>query len=91
VLGCTGAVGQRFVQYLDQHPWFDVVALAASDKSAGKRYDEATRWQPTSDVPDYAKSARVVRCIPSDMPDVDLVFSALVSTLPSLMCIASLH
>ena len=39
ILGCTGAVGQRFVQYLEGHPWFEVVALAASEKSAGTMYD----------------------------------------------------
>lgn len=45
VLGATGAVGQRFLQLLDGHPWFEVVELAASDRSAGKRYREACAWR----------------------------------------------
>jgi aspartate-semialdehyde dehydrogenase len=45
VLGATGAVGQRFVQLLDGHPWFEVAEVAASDRSAGKRYAEACTWR----------------------------------------------
>jgi aspartate-semialdehyde dehydrogenase len=45
ILGATGTVGQRFVQILEEHPWFEVKWLAASDRSAGKRYREATSWQ----------------------------------------------
>jgi aspartate-semialdehyde dehydrogenase len=45
VLGATGAVGQRFVQLLEAHPWFEVVEVAASDRSAGKRYQDACTWR----------------------------------------------
>ena len=45
VLGATGAVGQRFVQLLADHPWFEVSELAASDRSAGKPYREAASWR----------------------------------------------
>ena len=44
ILGATGSVGQRFIALLDNHPWFKVVALAASDRSAGQTYAKATRW-----------------------------------------------
>jgi aspartate-semialdehyde dehydrogenase len=56
VLGATGAVGQRFVQLLADHPWFEVAELAASDRSAGKRYRDACAWRlpgaPTGAVAD---------------------------------------
>ena len=45
ILGATGTVGQRFIQLLEDHPWFSATWLAASDRSAGKRYREATSWQ----------------------------------------------
>jgi aspartate-semialdehyde dehydrogenase len=44
ILGATGSVGQRFISLLDNHPWFKVVALAASDRSVGQPYSKATRW-----------------------------------------------
>ncbi len=44
VLGATGSVGQRFISLLDHHPWFKVVALAASDRSVGQKYSQAARW-----------------------------------------------
>ena len=51
VLGATGAVGQRFVQLLQNHPLFEIVALTASDRSEGKRYAEAARWVTDGDMP----------------------------------------
>jgi aspartate-semialdehyde dehydrogenase len=51
VLGATGAVGQRFVQLLDDHPWFEVAEVAASDRSAGKTYGEACTWRLPGTVP----------------------------------------
>lgn len=51
ILGATGAVGQRFVQLLAGHPWFEVVALAASDRSAGRRYTDACQWIISGDPP----------------------------------------
>jgi aspartate-semialdehyde dehydrogenase len=51
VLGATGAVGQRFVQLLDGHPWFELVELAASDRSAGKRYADACTWRLATPPP----------------------------------------
>ena len=51
ILGATGAVGQRFVQLLAQHPWFEIVALAASDRSAGRPYAEVCNWVISGDPP----------------------------------------
>jgi len=51
VLGATGAVGQRFVQLLEGHPWFEVAEVAASDRSAGKRYREACTWRLAGAIP----------------------------------------
>ena len=51
ILGATGMVGQRFIQLLHQHPWFEITWLAASDRSAGKRYDEACRWKLDTPLP----------------------------------------
>lgn len=57
VIGATGMVGQRFLTLLDNHPWFQVKALAASGRSAGKRYEDAVkgRWALTIPMPKYAK------------------------------------
>ena len=60
VLGATGAVGQRFVQLLADHPWFEVVELAASDRSAGKPYREACTWRLATLLPETS-AARVVK------------------------------
>lgn len=75
ILGATGLVGQRLVQMLADHPWFDVRVLAASDNSVGKPYGDAARWHLGSDMPAYARSMVVQPCTPT--PDIPLVFSAL--------------
>jgi aspartate-semialdehyde dehydrogenase len=76
VLGATGAVGQRFVSLLDGHPWFRVVALAASDRSAGKRYNQATRWFLSEPMPAYARDMEVATCRPAGL-EARLAFSGL--------------
>src|SRR6185295_16709613 len=76
VLGATGSVGQRFVSLLDQHPWFKVVALAASDRSVGQRYADAARWILDDPMPDYARNMIVVPATPECI-DAKIVFSAL--------------
>ena len=57
VIGCTGMVGQRFITLLENHPWFQLTAVAASARSAGKTYEEATspRWAMDAPIPDEAK------------------------------------
>ncbi len=51
ILGATGTVGQRMIQLLEGHPWFEVSAVAASDNSAGKNYAQATRWMLETPIP----------------------------------------
>jgi aspartate-semialdehyde dehydrogenase len=75
ILGATGTVGQRFLQLLDGHPRFVVTALAASDRSAGKRYAEACTWRLPGDMPPAVR-ALVVQA-PEPPLDCDLVFSSL--------------
>lgn len=60
IVGCTGVVGQQFVRMLDSHPWFEVVLLAASSRSAGKTYAEAARWSLGAEIPGYAAAMPVV-------------------------------
>ncbi|HET8644669.1 MAG TPA: aspartate-semialdehyde dehydrogenase [Vicinamibacteria bacterium] len=59
VLGATGAVGQRFIQLLDGHPWFEVAEVAASDRSAGKTYREAATWRLDTELPEAVADLRV--------------------------------
>ena len=75
VLGATGAVGQRFVQLLDRHPWFEVSALTGSDRSVGKTYREACRWVLPEPMPEDVRERRIVPTEPG--LDAALVFSAL--------------
>lgn len=78
VLGATGMVGQRFIELLQGHPWFELVALAASDKHNGLPYAEVTSWRLSgSDMPAEAARLPVVPCRPEAMPGVKAVFSAL--------------
>ncbi len=77
VLGATGAVGQRFVQLLAQHPWFNLTALTASDRSAGKRYGEVVNWRLDVPFPKSVEDIRIRTTGVKSLKDVDLVFSAL--------------
>ena len=76
VLGATGSVGQRFVSLLDKHPWFKVVALAASDRSVGLKYAQAARWVLDDPLPEYARDMVVVPAS-TDCVEAKIVFSAL--------------
>ncbi len=75
ILGATGTVGQRFVQLLENHPQFEITALAASDRSAGKPYAQACAWKLAGAMPGYVKEI-VVEAIEPPL-DCDLVFSSL--------------
>jgi aspartate-semialdehyde dehydrogenase len=77
ILGATGTVGQRFVQLLASHPWFEVSALAASDRSAGQRYADVCRWLLPTPIPDAVREL-IVQPIGSEL-DCRLIFSALPS------------
>lgn len=80
VLGATGMVGQRFVTLLENHPWFELVAVAASPRSAGKTYEEAVggRWKMKTPMPEAAKNLVVlnVNQVEEVAAQVDFVFSA---------------
>jgi len=86
ILGVTGAVGQEFVQSLDNHPWFEVTQIAASERSAGKNYLDAIRdasgiinWEVGGEIPEYIKSMTVKKIDEIDVSQLDLVFSAIES------------
>ncbi len=80
ILGATGMVGQRFITLLENHPWFEVVTVAASPRSAGRTYEEAAkgRWKMTTPMPEAVKGLIVkdVNDVDAVAPDVDFVFSA---------------
>ena len=75
ILGATGMVGQHFVKFLQNHPWFEITWLGASDRSAGKIYREATSWRLGGVMPAGLESMRVEDCKPGNAPR--LVFSAM--------------
>ena len=77
VLGATGMVGQRFIELLGDHPDFEITALTASKRSAGKRYEDAVNWYQESKIPEVARDITVVDTDPAEVKDVDIVFSAL--------------
>ena len=76
VLGATGAVGQAFVRLLANHPWFELREVAASERSAGKSYREATRWIGDAPIPESVAGLTVLPCDPSSVKS-PVVFSAL--------------
>lgn len=76
VLGATGAVGQRFIQLLEHHPWFRVVALTGSDRSVGHKYGETCHWVIPETMPASVRDLVVQPTDPARI-DVPLVFSAL--------------
>lgn len=79
ILGATGSVGQKFVELLANHPWFEIVCLAASDRSSGKPYRETARWFGGGAISDAVAKLEVKPCEP-DLP-CGLVFSALDSSV----------
>ena len=72
ILGATGMVGQRFIQMLSQHPWFEIAWLAASDRSAGKRYDEACRWKLETPLPKHIAAMTLMPNVPDGTPKGEL-------------------
>ena len=86
IIGVTGAVGQEFVISLQNHPWFEVTQIAASERSAGKNYLDAIKdpsgiiaWDVGGEIPDYIKSMTVKKVDDLDVSNLDLVFSAVES------------
>ena len=79
VLGATGAVGQKFVKLLENHPWFELTEVAASDRSAGKPYKEAANWRQYSPIPNSIEDKLVKPCEPN--LECRVVFSGLDSSV----------
>ncbi len=79
ILGATGTVGQRLIEMLIDHPWFEVTALAASGNSAGKQYAEAAHWQLETPLPEHLAALTVDSCRPG--LDCGLVLSGLPSSV----------
>ena len=91
ILGATGMVGQRFISLLDNHPWFDVVTLAASERSAGKTYEEAVgaKWKMDTPMPEAVKKIVVMNLseVEKVASTVDFVFSAVDMTKEEIQAI----
>jgi len=83
ILGATGIVGQRFVQMLEHHPWFEVAWLAASDRSEGRAYAEAARWKLKTAIPSLVAEMRVSPATPEGAPKV--IFAALDASIAAEM------
>jgi aspartate-semialdehyde dehydrogenase len=79
ILGATGSVGQKFIELLANHPWFELTELCASDKSAGKKYEDAVDWFLPSPLPQNVKDIIVQKCEPTLKSRV--VFSGLDSSV----------
>jgi aspartate-semialdehyde dehydrogenase len=80
ILGATGMVGQRFIQLLNNHPWFEIAWLAASERSEGKTYGEACRWKLDTPLPARIAAMRVMPNVPEGTPAGELpkiIFAAL--------------
>jgi aspartate-semialdehyde dehydrogenase len=91
ILGATGMVGQRFISLLENHPWFEVVLVAASPRSAGKKYIDAVgeRWKMTTPMPEGVKELVVkdVNEVEAISKEVDFVFSAVDMTKDEIRAI----
>lgn len=79
ILGATGSVGQKFIELLANHPWFEITELCASDKSAGKKYEDAVDWFLPSSIPEKVRNIMVLRCEPNLKSKI--VFSGLDSSV----------
>jgi aspartate-semialdehyde dehydrogenase len=79
ILGATGTVGQRFIQLLDGHPFFEVAWLAASDRSTGRRYEDAVRWKLDTPIPAAVRSLPLSPATPAEAatPAPSILFAAL--------------
>ena len=80
ILGATGAVGQKFIRLLEAHPWFEITAVAASERSAGRAYKDAVNWMESSPIPARVAKLTVQQARPADdgsYLDCDFVFSGL--------------
>ncbi|SMO66538.1 aspartate-semialdehyde dehydrogenase [Fodinibius sediminis] len=81
ILGATGAVGQKFIRLLEDHPWFTITKLGASKRSAGKKYKQAVHWVEKTELPAAVADITVSECHSSNFGEVDFVFSGLDSSV----------
>jgi aspartate-semialdehyde dehydrogenase len=85
VLGATGAVGQRFIQLLENHPWFEVDFLLASNRSSNKKYKDAVNWKLNNQIPEYAKDLTVYSIddenFGENFDEIKILFSGLDSSV----------
>ncbi len=77
VLAATGSVGQRFISLLNNHPWFEVVEITASDKSIGRKYSETCHWLLSDPMPEYVKNMEILATDADTIHKAKIVFSAL--------------
>ncbi|KAI8055718.1 hypothetical protein BDF22DRAFT_671705 [Syncephalis plumigaleata] len=77
ILGATGAVGQRFIALLADHPGFRIQRLGASARSAGRAYNKAVVWRMNTPLPSYVANIVVTECVPEAFDDCDVIFSGL--------------
>jgi len=83
ILGATGMVGQRFVQMLERHPWFEVAWLAASDRSEGRSYGEAARWKMKTPMPPDVARMKISPATPEGATKI--IFAALDASIAAEM------
>src|SRR3989442_3559037 len=83
LLGATGIVGQRFVQMLEDHPWFELAWVAASDRSEGRPYGEAARWKLKTTMPARVAEMLVAPATPEGAPKI--IFAALDASIAAEM------
>ncbi len=79
ILGATGMVGQRFIQLLEDHPWFEITWLAASDRSSGKLYADAAKWRLDTPCPERIAKMKISAADPAGAPAI--IFAALDSDI----------
>jgi len=83
VLGCTGAVGQKLIALLDNHPWFEITEVAASENSAGQMYEERVNWKEQERIPEKARGLTIKNC--DTRLDAKILFSGLDSSVAGVI------
>lgn len=81
VLGATGSVGQRFIMLLADHPFLDLQAVGASERSAGKKYKDAVKWKQSAPMSEKLSNLIIRDCKAEQFKDCDIVFSGLNSDI----------
>ena len=86
ILGATGTVGQRFIEMLIDHPYFNIKALLASEKSVGKTYEQACNWLVSPNMPQEVKGQILKNCTANEIKDdnIEIVFSALPGSIAKI-------